>query len=97
MNPGLGTAASQVRERGPISQHTEGRAKLQSDLRDALGNLEQRLGPILTQVPADTQAKRTDQAPRQVNGGLATSIAEANEDLEQLVHWVNNINSRLEL
>lgn len=91
----LGAAqAGRPKELGRIGVHTEARQKLQTVLEQAIGNLEQRLNPILQQNPPAPSDPSRDK--RQIIG-LADILEAQNAALESAVHWLNHITDRIEL
>lgn len=92
------TPAFQARPETRINGLMDERDKLQAILRERIATLEGRLNPILvdTKEFADKQPP-TKGTPREKSYRHGDNLQAANHDLEQMIHWIEQIEGRLEL
>jgi hypothetical protein len=96
-NSGSGIAPQHqaVRERGPISAAMEARGKLQAQLRESIAVLDERLHPILAPdqpTPSRDDSAKADRPTRHVE-----QLDTANNDLQQMITWIQSLTTRIEL
>lgn len=92
---GGGPAATQARDRGAVSIQMDTYEKMRGALRQYIGELEQRLQPVLRIMPAPPPSGEMPKDPRVQT--LADQMLRGNEDLGAMVNWLQDIIQRLEL